>query len=154
MASKRVAAQSARETLVKELTTHQGDAVVASEDESAAEHKRKHQQLVREAGRAALEESLLGKRKASESMTAAGIAAQWEAYAEVYGTNGMSAGGGRSSLVGCSTEEAEEEESEEAEAAAEQAKEEEPAAEPAADEEVAPVAVVQPEERKLAIWDF
>lgn len=154
MASKRVAAQSARETLVKELTTHQGDAVVASEDESAAEHKRKHQQLVREAGRAALEESLLGKRKASESMTAAGIAAQWEAYAEVYGTNGMSAGGGRSSLVGCSTEEAEEEESEEAEAAAEQAKEEEPAAEPAAEEEVAPVAVVQPEERKLALWDF
>ena len=62
-----------------------------------------HKELVRAAGRAAVEESLLSKshgikRKASE-MSAAGIVAQWQAYAEVYGTNGMAAGGARSALV-------------------------------------------------------
>lgn len=86
--------------------TENGESRPSAAVESAASElaaKLKHKELVRAAGRAAVEESLLGepnslKRKASE-MTAERIAAQWHAYAEIYGTNGMAAGGARSSLV-------------------------------------------------------
>ena len=99
---RRVAAESARETLVTKLANGETNAP-SGDSTSEPSARQRHIELVRAAGRAALEESLQSgpsgmKRKASE-MTAAGIAAQWQAYAEVYGTNGMAAGGGRSSLV-------------------------------------------------------
>jgi len=99
---RRVAAESARETLVTKLANGETNAS-SGDSTSEPSARQRHIELVRAAGRAALEESLQSgpsgmKRKASE-MTAAGIAAQWQAYAEVYGTNGMAAGGGRSSLV-------------------------------------------------------
>ena len=63
--------------------------------------KARHLALIREAGRAAIEETLLSptrddSEKLSE-MSAEALAAEWMAYAEVYGSNGLAAGGGRSS---------------------------------------------------------
>ena len=106
--SRRVSATNARETLVARLADEERPGDIADEPVASAsppvsdeEFKRKRKALVRAAGRAALEESLLSgscgvKRKASE-MTGVGIAAQCQAYAEVYGTNGMAAGGASSS---------------------------------------------------------
>jgi len=109
-----VVAENVRATLYAKLVEEEecravvidGDPATVADSASAASEvttKQKHRELVRAAGRAALEESLLSgpsgvKRKASE-MTSAGIADQWNAYAEVYGTNGMAAGGARSTLV-------------------------------------------------------
>ena len=107
--ARRVVAENAREALVSMMEKEQRPAAASDGNDAAADvataaaAKQRHKELVRAAGRAAVEESLLSKngikRKASE-MTAEGIAAQWQAYAEVYGTNGMAAGGARSVLVG------------------------------------------------------
>ena len=117
MPPRRISAENARETLVTKFARAEASAgmdaatpVDDSDPAAAKQAREEHLKLVREAGRAALEESLLSsgvKRKASE-MTPAGIAAQWQAYAEVYGTNGMAAGGGRSSLVRAQDEAADE----------------------------------------------
>jgi len=55
----------------------------------------RHKALVRAAGRAAIEETLNPTRHVTE-LTAESLAAEWLAYAEVFGTNGMAAGGARS----------------------------------------------------------
>lgn len=58
-----------------------------------------HKELIRAAGRVAVEETVLGvKRKVSAD--AATLTAEWEAYAEIYGTNGMAAGGASSAVSG------------------------------------------------------
>ena len=107
-------------------------------------------------------------------MTGAGIVAQWQAYAEVYGTNGMAAGGGRSSLVEAAAEQSDDAEPEvadsdaaptTAEAAAEPAEassvdgtSDSPCTErttgvPEAPQPAREVRADAPPER-LAIWDF
>ena len=97
--SRRVTAGNARDTLVAKLAKDGDTTVQQTGDSAERASMQKHKELVRAAGRAAVEESLRRtKRKASE-MTPEGIVAQWQAYAEVYGTNGMAAGGARSSLV-------------------------------------------------------
>ena len=165
---RRVNAENAREALVTKLA--QGEHAPTSDarpEVAEPTARQKHKELVRAAGRAALEESLQSgpggvKRKASE-MTAAGIAAQWQAYAEVYGTNGMAAGGARSSLVGAEPDASEE-------VACTSVGNAEPAAE-SADASAAAVPTTVAGEapgvssadtaadddrpvRKLAIWDF
>ena len=93
--ARRIVAENAREALVSALIKEEKStpALDAEPASSEAEFKRKRKELLRAAGRAAVEESLhSGKRKASE-MSEAGIVAQWNAYAEVYGTNGMAGAG-------------------------------------------------------------
>ena len=105
-------AESARARLVSKIIEENYSTAANLEPGSADSElpaKVKHKELIRAAGRAAVEDSLqsvLGgtKRKASE-MTAEGIAAQWFAYAEVYGTNGMASGGVRSAPAGPSLSE-------------------------------------------------
>jgi len=58
----------------------------------------RHKALVRAAGRASIEETLLNPEREGSHQTAEMLAAEWLAYAEVFGTNGMAAGGGRSHL--------------------------------------------------------
>ena len=91
--SRRISARTARDVLVEKLADGG-----ASVEESQIDNDSTHKRLVREAGRAAVEESLCSKKR-KKDMSAAGIVAQWRAYAEVYGTNGMAAGGARSALV-------------------------------------------------------
>ena len=74
----------------------------ASEGGASADAKARHLALIREAGRAAIEETLLSPtrddtEKLSE-MSAEALASEWLAYAEVYGSNGLAAGGARSGL--------------------------------------------------------
>ena len=174
MPPRRISAENARETLVTKFARAEASAgmdaatpVDDSDPAAAKQAREEHLKLVREAGRAALEESLLSsgvKRKASE-MTPAGIAAQWQAYAEVYGTNGMAAGGGRSSLVRAQDEAADEGAVASSHTAGLDAKEEDDEAAAAlveADREesppLAPVAAAATpptdEPRRLAMWDF
>ena len=110
MPPRRVVPDNAREALVAQIaaagSTPMNDGSMTSIADAEHDANQRHKALVRAAGRAAVEESLLAgtsgiKRKASE-MTAVGIAAQWQAYAEVYGTNGMAAGGGRSTRAASS----------------------------------------------------
>ena len=58
----------------------------------------RHKALVRAAGRASINETLLNPEREGSHQTAEMLAAEWLAYAEVFGTNGMAAGGGRSHL--------------------------------------------------------
>ena len=53
----------------------------------------RHKELVRAAGRAAIEETL--QPTARSELTPETLAAEWLAYAEVFGTNGMAAGSAR-----------------------------------------------------------
>ena len=182
MPPRRISAENARETLVTKFARAEASAgmdaatpVDDSDPAAAKQAREEHLKLVREAGRAALEESLLSsgvKRKASE-MTPAGIAAQWQAYAEVYGTNGMAAGGGRSSLVRAQDEAAGEGAVVSSQTAGLDAKEEDdeaaaglvdapqPRCRPSANREESPplavaAAATPPtdEPRRLALWDF
>lgn len=77
-------------------------ALVARVDEERSAHaddsgdlSARHKALVRAAGRAALEETL-NPSQAVPELTIESLTAEWFAYAEVFGTNGMAAGGGRS----------------------------------------------------------
>ena len=74
-------------------------AVISTADDMKARHKA----LVRAAGRQALEDTLQTGSGDEESklatMTVESLTAEWAAYAEVFGTNGMAAGGGRSASV-------------------------------------------------------
>lgn len=93
--ARRIIAENAREALVSALIKEENSAPGTDAEPASTEaaFKRKRKELLRAAGRAAVEESLhSGKRKASE-MTESGIMAQWNAYAEVYGTNGMAGAG-------------------------------------------------------------
>ena len=90
------AIEGSRATLIAQVVDEERT-LAAGGDQDAAAAKQKHKELVRAAGRAALEESLHGNKRKAAEMTAEGIATQWQAYAAVYGTNGMAAGGGRSS---------------------------------------------------------
>lgn len=84
-------------------------ALVAKVDEERAatatadDMKARHKALVRAAGRQALEDTLQTGSGNEESklatMTVESLTAEWAAYAEVFGTNGMAAGGGRSASV-------------------------------------------------------
>tara|TARA_B110001452_G_scaffold224176_1_gene197626 strand:- start:1092 stop:1664 length:573 start_codon:yes stop_codon:yes gene_type:complete len=84
-------------------------ALVAKVDEERAtsatddDMKARHKALVRAAGRQALEDTLRTGSGDEESklatMTLESLTAEWAAYAEVFGTNGMAAGGGRSAAV-------------------------------------------------------
>ena len=71
------------------------DAEVVSTDGEHPDQTARHKALVRAAGRAAIEQTLNSQPVAE--LTAESLAAEWLAYAEVFGTNGMVAGGGRSS---------------------------------------------------------
>ena len=171
--SRRIAADNAREKLVAQLVDEEqpprevANIPVTTADPplSDAEFKQRHKELVRAAGRAALEESLLSqeshrvKRKASE-ITASGITAQWQAYAEVYGTNGMAAGGARSSLVDPPPEDDDEHDDEDEDEKEDDDEADSPAAAPEETEQPEVVAEVPAEasadtrQQRLAIWDF
>ena len=102
---KRLVAGDARAICVAKLDESRTAASAAAGSMTVAEteeQKRAHKEMVRATGRAAVNDALMSpsngsvKRKASE-MTAQGLTAAWLAYKEVYGTNGMAAGGASSS---------------------------------------------------------
>mmetsp|Transcript_50828 Transcript_50828/g.108537 ORF Transcript_50828/g.108537 Transcript_50828/m.108537 type:complete len:175 (-) Transcript_50828:70-594(-) len=65
----------------------------ASVEQSTARHKA----LVRAAGRAAIEETMRPTRTQAEmELSSESLVAEWVAYAEVFGTNGLASGGARS----------------------------------------------------------
>lgn len=64
--------------------------------------KERHKALVRAAGRAAIEDTLNQRQNAE--LTAESLAAEWLAYAEVFGTNGMAAGSARLSAPDANAE--------------------------------------------------
>jgi hypothetical protein len=66
----------------------------ATAEGDAPDLKERHKKLIRAAGRAAIEETLLNPERPGSEMTPESLAAEWLAYAEVFGTNGM-AGAGR-----------------------------------------------------------
>lgn len=80
-------------------------ALVARVDEERSAHavdsgdlSARHKALVRAAGRAALEDTLNPSKRAPE-LTIESLTAEWLAYAEVFGTNGMAAGGAGSAVT-------------------------------------------------------
>ena len=67
---------------------------IAASDDASDDAAARHKELVRAAGRAALEESLNPTQPMKE-LTVESLTAEWQAYAEVFGTNGLAAGSGR-----------------------------------------------------------
>lgn len=65
----------------------------ASDGASSEGLSDRHKALVRAAGRASIEDTLLNPTRAE--LTVESLAAEWLAYAEVFGTNGMASGGAR-----------------------------------------------------------
>jgi hypothetical protein len=92
--------------MVKPLPPSPLAALVAKVDEERAadgDHSEdRHKALVRAAGRAALEESLNPTTETAE-LTLESLTAEWLAYAEVFGTNGMAAGSARLAVQDDST---------------------------------------------------
>lgn len=92
--------------LVAQVDKERTSAAAAGDTDQRARHKA----LVRAAGRAALEDTLHNQtREGPEdsklaTMTLESLTAEWAAYAEVFGTNGMAAGGGRSATVASDSE--------------------------------------------------
>lgn len=67
-----------------------------AEADSPAPKSDTYKASVRAAGRAAVDEALMapaGTQKKTSQITAESLAAEWAAYAEIYGTNGMASGG-------------------------------------------------------------
>ncbi|EOD12521.1 hypothetical protein EMIHUDRAFT_247422 [Emiliania huxleyi CCMP1516] len=122
-----------------------GPALVSDEQRvaAAAAAKTRKKELVRAAGRAAVEDSLQngqeGARRSGPCLTTECLAAQWHAYAEVYGTNGLATG----SAAALGTRQPEARPAPPPEAPP-------PEAPPSAPPSDAP----PPRERPLAIWDF
>ena len=77
---------------------HAAAAATAGEGGAAPDMAERHKALVRAAGRASIEETLLNPERLGSELTAESLMQEWLAYAEVFGTNGMAAGGARSHL--------------------------------------------------------
>ena len=129
------------ETLA-EVDRQSADGPALASDEqraaAAAAAKTRKKELVRAAGRAAVEDSLQngqeGARRSGPCLTTECLAAQWHAYAEVYGTNGLATGS--AAALGTRQPEAR------------------PAPPPEAPPSAPPSDAPPPRERPLAIWDF
>ena len=107
MASRRVEAADWRATLQTERGEGGPSAALddsaASSDAAASAASDEHKSMLRAAGRSAIDEALLApaagvKRKAAD-WSAEQLTADWFAYRDVYGSNGLAAGGATSSAT-------------------------------------------------------
>ena len=95
MPRRRVAAGADRlATMVAALDAERAlDAAPAALDEPPQRPAEERKRLVRDAGRAAVEEALLipaeGVKRRAAELTSAKLTAEWAAYAQIYGTNGL-----------------------------------------------------------------
>ena len=98
-----VAGEGRVELLVAEMADgrRSADAAHGAEPEAGASRGGASKEMLRAAGRAAVEEALLlplsGVKRKAHELTARELTSEWLAYADVYGQNGLASGGARSS---------------------------------------------------------
>ena len=97
-----VAGEGRVELLVAEMADgRSADAADGAEPEAGASRGGTSKEMLRAAGRAAVEEALLlplsGVKRKAHELTARELTSEWLAYADVYGQNGLASGGARSS---------------------------------------------------------
>ena len=97
-----VAGEGRVELLVAEMADgRSADGADGAEPEAGASRGGASKEMLRAAGRAAVEEALLlplsGVKRKAHELTARELTSEWLAYADVYGQNGLASGGARSS---------------------------------------------------------
>ncbi len=96
-----VAGEGRVEVLVAEMADGRSADADGAEPEAGASRGGASKEMLRAAGRAAVEEALLlplsGVKRKAHELTARELTSEWLAYADVYGQNGLASGGARSS---------------------------------------------------------